>query len=120
MLTKSHRPFRKHFIKLGIAILCAFIIGPGAGYAWFVHNSKSILINLFNERSEGRLKLKLAEATFDLFNSNVNIREANIISTDKDSGPNRYQVNFRRIILHTNSLWSLLYHRSLEIKEIKA
>ena len=53
MLTKSHRPFRKHFVKLGIAILCAFIIGLGAGYAWFVHNSKNILINLFNERSGG-------------------------------------------------------------------
>jgi len=120
MLTKSHRPFRKHFIKLGIAILCAFIIGLGAGYAWFVHNSKSILINLFNERSGGRLKLKLAEATFDFINSNVNIREANITGTDKNNGPNTYQVSFRKIKLHTNSIWSLLYHRSLEIKEIKA
>ena len=120
MLTKSHRPFRKHFLKLGIALVCAFIIGLGAGYAWFVHNSKSILINLFNERSGGRLKLKLAEATFDFINSDVNIREANIISTDKNNGTNRYQVSFRKIKLHTNSIWSLLYHRSLEIKEIKA
>ena len=120
MLTKSHRPFRKHFLKLGIALVCAFIIGLGAGYAWFVYNSKSILINLFNERSGGRLKLKLAEATFDFINSNVNIREANITSTDKNNGTNRYQVSFRKIKLHTNSIWSLLYHRSLEIKEIKA
>ena len=120
MSTKSHRPFRKHFIKLGIAIFCAFIIGLGAGYAWFVHNSKSILINLFNERSGGRLKLKLAEATFDFINSDVNIREANISGTDKNNGPNTYQVSFRKIKLHTNSIWSLLYHRSLEIKEIKA
>ncbi|HEY5407328.1 MAG TPA: hypothetical protein VIJ92_09575 [Ginsengibacter sp.] len=105
---------------MSIIILSVFILALGVGYIWFVHNSKSILINLFNERSGGRLKLKLAEATFDFINSDVNIREASITSTDKDNGPTRYQVRFRKIKLHTNSIWSLLFHQSLEIKEIKA
>ena len=120
MTTKSRRPFRKKFIRVAIILFTVFILALSAGYIWFVHNSKSILIQLFNERSGGRLKLKLAEATFDFINSDVNIREANITSTDRDNGPNRYQVSFRKIKLHTNSIWSLLFRRSLEIKEIKA
>jgi len=120
MKAAGHRPFRKNLIKLAIVIVTVFILALAAGYSWFVHNSKSILINLFNERSGGRLQLKLAEATFDFINSDVNIREANISSTANSNAPKSYQVNFKKIKLHTNSIWSLLIHRQLEIKEIKA
>ena len=120
MKAAIHRPFRKHLMKLAIVIVTVFILVLATGYAWFVHNSKSILINLFNERSGGRLQLKLAEATFDFINSDVNIREAKISSTANSNAPKRYQVNFKKIKLHTNSIWSLLIHRQLEIKEIKA
>ena len=120
MTAKSHRSFRKRFIKLCFVILTVFIVALSAGYIWFVRNSKKLLIDLVNERSEGRLKLKLAEATFNFINSEVNIREANITSTNKNNAPISYKVSFRRIKLHTNSIWSLLVHQSLEIKEIKA
>jgi len=92
----------------------------GVRYIWFVRNSKKLLIDLVDEKSDGRLKLKLAEATFNFINSEVNIREANITSTNKNNAPISYKVSFRRIKLHTNSIWSLLVHQSLEIKEIKA
>ena len=119
MTVKSHRSFRKHFIKLFFIILAVFIVAIGAGYIWFVRNSKKLLIDLVDEKSGGRLKLKLAEATFNFLNSDVNIREASITSTNKNSAPISYQVSFRKIKLHTNSIWSLLVHRSLENKEIK-
>jgi hypothetical protein len=120
MTAKSHTSFRKHFIKLSFIILAAFMVALGAGYIWLVRNSKKLLIELVDEKSDGRLKLKLAEATFNFINSEVNIREASITSTNKDNAPISYQVSFRKIKLHTNSIWSLLVHRSLEIKEIKA
>lgn len=103
MTTKSHRFFRKRFIKLSLIFLIVFILALGAGYVWFVRNSKKLLIDLVNERSEGRLKLKLADATFDFINSDVNIQEANLTSTGKNNDTVSYQINFRKIKLHTNS-----------------
>lgn len=99
-----------------MGVLAVFI---AVTYAWFVHNSKRLLIDLVNERSNGKLKLKLAEVTFDFTNNEVKIRQAKITSTNKEGGPVKYQVSFRRIILNTNSVWFLLANRSLEIREIK-
>jgi hypothetical protein len=119
MTTKNPKSFRKIFITLSLIIFGVLVIFIGVTYAWFVHNSKRLLIDLVNERSNGKLKLKLAEVTFDFTNNQVKIRQAKITSTNKESGYVKYEVSFKRIILHTNSVWFLLANRSLEIREIK-
>ncbi|MEO8412582.1 MAG: hypothetical protein ABI472_02945 [Ginsengibacter sp.] len=120
MTTKGHGFFLKRFIKLSLAICIICLLALSIGYVWFIDNSKRLLIDLVNDRSKGRLKLKIAEVTFNFVNSEVKIREAKITSTNKNNDPIIYQVSFSKIMLHTNSLWSLLLSQSLEIKQIKA
>ena len=119
MITKTAGSVRRKIIKFSIALFILLLVAFGGGYFWFVHNSKQILIDLVNERSQGRLKLQLAEATFNFTKNEVRIREAKIMSTRKNAAPILYDIGFRRIILHTNSIWSLLINRSLEIREIE-
>ncbi len=119
MKTKNQRHFRKHATKVLLVIIVIFSLFIAGGYIWFVHNSKRILIDLFNERSQGKLKLQLADVTFNFINSTVKIREAKITSTDKNEPPISYKVSFTKITLHTNTIWSLLARRSLEIRQIK-
>src|SRR5450432_1163941 len=119
MPTKAKRSFRRSFIKATLVIILIFTLGFGALYIWFVHNSNRLLIDYVNEKSAGRLKLELSNVTFDFMHNEVKIFKAKIISTKKNNPYITYQVGFREITLHTNSIWSLLFNRSLEIRQIK-
>lgn len=119
MTTKSRGSFRRNLIKLSVLIIAVFTLTLGVTYFWFVHNSKRLLIDLFNERSEGKLKLQIAEVTFNFITSTVKIREAKITSTDKNDAPISYQISFKKITLRTNTIWSLLAKHSLEMNQIK-
>lgn len=120
MTTRRPQSFKKIIIKLFLVILALFILALGTAYTWFIYNSKQLLINMINERSAGKFKLALDNATFDLINSEITIHTAKITSTPKNTMPITHDVSFRQITLHTNSIWSLLAKRSLEIKQIKA
>ncbi|MEP6950315.1 MAG: hypothetical protein ABI863_13605 [Ginsengibacter sp.] len=119
MTLKIHRIFRKSFVKVSLIIISIFVLGLACVYIWFVHNSDKLLIDLVNQKSGGKLELKLSSVSFNFFSSEIRINRATIASTNKDHTPIAYKVSFRRIVLHTNSIWSLLKKRSLEIRQIK-
>ena len=120
MPVKAIRSFKRRFIKISLVIVMILMLGFGALYLWFIHNSKDLLIELVKARSAGKLNLDLADVTFDFVNNEVKIDKAKITSTKKGNPAITYQVSFRKITLHTNSIWSLLVHRTLQVKQIKA
>jgi hypothetical protein len=111
--------FRRRFIKVSFIIVIIFACGLACLYIWFIHNSNKLLIDLVNQKSAGKLKLELSSVRFDFFSNEVKIHKATITSTNKNISPITYQVSFRKVVLHTNSMWSLLRKRSLEIRQIK-
>ena len=88
-------------------------------YIWFVNNSKELLIELVKERSAGKLKIELSDVDLDIFSNEVKIHKAVIISANNVNAPITYRVSFRKITLHTNSIWSLFIKRGVEIRQIK-
>ena len=108
MALKIQRAFRRSFIKVSLIIISIFVLGLTCLYIWFVHNSNKLLIDLVNQKSAGKLKLELSSVSFDFFSNEVKIHKATITSTSKDNTPITYQVSFRKVVLHTNSIWSLL------------
>ena len=104
---------------MSLAIIAFFLLGLTCLHIWFVHNANRFLIELVSEKSGGKLKLELSHASFDFFTSEVKILQAKITSTGKDKSKITYQVSFQKIAISTNSLWSVLFKNSLEIKKVK-
>ena len=119
MALKIKRSFRRVFIKVAFIILTIFVLGVTCLHIWFVNNAKRLLIELVTEKSAGKLKLELSDISFDIFSNEVKIHKASIASTNKDNSPITYQVSFRKVVLHTNSIWSLITKRAVEISQIK-
>ncbi|MEO6187849.1 MAG: hypothetical protein ABIO82_06965 [Ginsengibacter sp.] len=86
---------------------------------WFVKNANKLLIDLVEQNSDGKLKLQLSKATFDIFKDEVHIHKAKISSTAKNKNSVTYNVGFREAVLHTNSLWSFLIDKSPQIKGLE-
>ncbi len=109
----------RKFIKVSlITIICIAAIITGL-HIWFVKNANRLLINLVDQSTEGKFKLELSHARFDLFSNEVTIHKAKISSTAKNHNPITYDIGFREVVLHTNSIWSLLFKGSTEIRQLK-
>ena len=119
MALKNKRSFGRDFIKALFILITIFVIGVTCLHIWFVNNAERLLIELVTEKSGGKLKLELSNLSFDIFSNEVKIHKALIASTNKVRSPITYQVSFRKVLLHTNSLWSLLINRAVEIRQIK-
>ncbi len=119
MALKIRRSFRRTFIKVAAIFLAVFAVVTACLYIWFVNNSKELLIELVKERSAGKLKIELSDVDLDIFSNEVKIHKAVIISANNVNAPITYRVSFRKITLHTNSIWSLLIKRGVEIRQIK-
>ena len=119
MKARIQKRLRKRLIKIFLFAVIIVALFIGVGYIWFVHNSKRLLIDLVDKRSSGKLKLDLADVIFDFIDDEVKIHKAEIASTSGDQSAISYRVAFSRVTLHTNSIWSLLFNRSLRIKQVK-
>ncbi|MEO7960063.1 MAG: hypothetical protein ABIR19_00870, partial [Ginsengibacter sp.] len=95
------------------------LLSFGGLYTWFIHNSNRLLTEMVNEKSGGKLKLQLSRVNFDFFSNEVKVHTAKITSTGADKNKITYRVNFQKITLTTNSLWSAFFSNSLEIRKIK-
>ena len=119
MALKIQRFFRNRFVKLSLIIIIILAIATTCLYVWFVNNANSLLTELVDKKSGGKLKLALSHVNFNFFSNEVKIHKAKIASTGNDKTKITYQVSFEKITLTTNSLWSAFLKNSLEIRKIK-
>jgi hypothetical protein len=89
------------------------------GHLWFVHNARSILKQIVAEKSHGKLKIELSQFSFDLFSNKLQIKQADLISTDSVTQAVTYHVTFRKLTLRVHSFWPLLFERKLLLDSIK-
>ena len=119
MATTIQRFFLRKYVRISLIVITIFAISITALHIWFVHNADRLLIDLVKTNSDGKLKLQLSRATFNLFSNEVKIHKAKITSIGKDSSNITYQVSFQKVTLTTNSLWSAFFKNALEIHKIK-
>ncbi|MEO8764922.1 MAG: hypothetical protein ABI416_11570 [Ginsengibacter sp.] len=119
MALKRKGSFGRGFAKVTLLIITIFLLSAAVLHIWLVSNAKRLLIELVARKSDGKFKLELSQVSFDIFSSEVKIHEASLGSTNKIKTAITYQISFRKVTIHTNSLWSLATTRTVEINKIK-
>nr|MDQ6905047.1 hypothetical protein [Bacteroidota bacterium] len=119
MPAKIQQFFRRKAVKPALIAIGVLIIAVAGVHIWFVSNAKRLLIELVTERSGGKLTLELSHMNFNIFSDEIKIHKAIITSKKNANEPITYRVHFSKVVLHTNSVWSLLTNRPVEIRQIK-
>ena len=88
-------------------------------HLWFKYNARRVLKNYISEQSHGKIKLELSELDLNLFLNRLQIREADLVSTDSTHETITYHVTFRKLTLRVASVWDLLFKNKLELDSIK-
>src|SRR4029078_7860826 len=86
---------------------------------WFKYNARRVLKNYISEQSHGKIRLELSELDLNLFLNRLQIREADLVSTDSTHEAITYHVTFRKLTLRVASLWDLLFKNKLVLDSIK-
>ena len=110
--------FRRFFRILLIVIGVHAIVIVGL-HIWFVNNARGVLTQIVSEKSNGKLNLRLSRLSFDFISNKLQIREADLESTDTVTQAATYHVKFRKLTLRINSFWPLILQKRLLLDSIK-
>ena len=113
------RPVFRRFFKILLIVIGIHAIVFLGLHIWFVNNARGVLRQIVTEKSNGKLKLKLSKLSFDFFSNRLQVREADLESTDTISQPASYHVKFRKLTLRIHSFWPLILQKKLLLDSIK-
>ncbi|MBA2562577.1 MAG: hypothetical protein H0V14_06620, partial [Chitinophagaceae bacterium] len=113
------RPGRKKFFKIALIIIGVISFAIFGMHIWFVNNARHVLKQIVSEKSDGKLKLELSHLRFNFLSNRLQVREADLVSTDSISQPATYHVKFRKLTLNVHSFWPLLLNNKLLLDTIK-
>src|SRR5207237_3765938 len=74
---------------------------------------------IVSDQSHGKLKLELSQLRFEFLTNKLQIRVADLQSTDSVSQPISYHVRFRKLTVKVHSFWPLLFQHKLLLDSIK-
>ena len=109
----------KRLLRVGLILVITFVLAVIGLHIWFVNNAKAVLRQIVTEKSEGRLRLQLSQLSFDFFSNQLQVRSADLQSTDSSSGPMTYHVRFKKLTVRIHSFWPLILQKKLLIDSIK-
>jgi hypothetical protein len=121
MLRNRSHPDRyyRRLLK-GLLITAGFVVLLlGILHLWFVHNARGVLRDLVATESGGKLKLELKQLSFDLQDNKIQLRNAQLFSTDTLTQSVTYSVKFRKLTLRVASFWPLVLEKKLLLDSIK-
>jgi hypothetical protein len=110
---------RNRSVKGFIATAGALIIIILALQLWYVHTAHSVLKEYISEQSHGKIRLELSQLDLNLLSKRLQIKEADLVSTDSLNEPISYHVTFKQLSLKVGSVWKLLFQKKLLLDSIK-
>lgn len=117
---KGSKPFyRRRWIIILVITPIVVTLTSIALHIWFKANARKVLKRYITEKSNGKLRLELSGLDLNLFLNRVQIREADLISTDSTDEAITYHVKFRKLTLRVESVWALLFKKQLLLDSIK-
>lgn len=111
--------FRSKRVVISLIVLFILAIGIVGLHIWFVNNARTLLIQMVEQKSKGKIKLALSEVSFNFFSRKLKIREADLMSTDSTTSPTTYNVQFRKLTIRINSISALIFQKKLYLDSIK-
>ena len=88
-------------------------------HIWFVNNAKGVLQQIVAVKSHGKIKIELSQLRFEFLSNKLQVREADLVSTDTLNQPTTYHVKFRKLTLRINSFWPLIFQKQLLLDSVK-
>ncbi|HVF96499.1 MAG TPA: hypothetical protein VM871_04225, partial [Flavisolibacter sp.] len=119
MAFAKFKPRNKRLLKISLIVSGIVVLAVVGLHIWFVNNARSVLINMVHTKSKGALKLELSQLSFDFFSNQLQIKEADVTSTDSLSQPATYHIKFSRLTLRVNSFWKLITQKKLLLDSIE-
>jgi hypothetical protein len=119
MATNQRAFFRKRYWRIlltGVAVIAFAIFGL---HIWFVNNARGVLKDIVHSKSKGKIKLELSQLSFNFISNKLQVRQADLVSTDTLNEPTTYRIRFRKLTLRVNSFWPLILQRKLLLDSIK-
>ena len=115
---KSQSP-KKRFLKSLLVVMVTFLFIVLGLHIWFVNNAKGVLQQIVAVKSHGKIKLELSQLRFEFLSNKLQVREADLVSTDTLNQPTTYHVKFRKLTLRINSFWPLIFQKQLLLDSVK-
>src|SRR5688572_23365653 len=105
MATAKSKPRFKKLLTTLIVICGILILSVIGLHIWFVNNARGVLKEMIATKSKGKIKLELSKLTFNFFTKELQVKKAELISTDSLTQPTTYKINFSKLNLRVNSFW---------------
>ena len=83
------------------------------------HQCQKCIKTNCNKAISRQIKNGTLSSEFRFFSNKLQIRSADLVSTDSSSQPASYHIKFRKLTLRVNSFWPLLTQRKLLLDSIK-
>ncbi|HZH96874.1 MAG TPA: hypothetical protein VEY06_13365, partial [Flavisolibacter sp.] len=109
----------KRLLTVSVVVFALFAVSVIGLHIWFVNNARSVLKEMVAAKSNGKIKLELSKLTFEFFSNKLQVREADLTSTDSLTNPTTYHIKFRKLTLRINSIWPLVFQKKLLLDSIK-
>jgi hypothetical protein len=114
-LSRAHKRFFKSLLIVSVAFFLTLL----GLHIWFVNNARTVLKQIVVAKSHGKIKLELSQLRFEFLSNKLQVREADLVSTDTTRQTTTYHVTFRKLTLKVASFWPLLFQKELLLDSIK-
>ncbi|HMU47043.1 MAG TPA: hypothetical protein PKC72_11785 [Chitinophagaceae bacterium] len=108
--------FSKKFLKIAGFILAGMILLFIAFHLWFIYHSKDLLENMVEERSKGKLKLKIERLSYNYFTRRMVIKKASFFSVDTSTINTSYHFDVPEIRVRLKGVISFIIEKRLIIE----
>jgi hypothetical protein len=117
---RSSKPIhRTRSVRIVFISAIVITISSISLHLWFKYNARKVLKRYISEQSHGKIRLELSELDLNLFLNRLQIREADLVSTDSTHEAITYHVTFRKLTLRVASVWDVLFKNKLVLDSIK-
>ncbi len=118
MATAKSKPRSRRILTV-LLIICSVLLILVLGlHIWFVNNARGVLKEMVATKSGGKIKLELSKLSFNFFTNELQVKEADLTSTDSLTQPTTYHIGFKKLNLRINSFWPLILQKKLLLDSI--
>jgi len=118
MATADRKPRVKRTLTILLIACGALVVSVVGLHIWFVNNARGVLKEMVAVKSNGKIKLELSKLSFNFFTNELQVKEADLASTDSLTQPTTYRIGFKKLNLRIASFWPLIFQKKLLLDSI--
>jgi hypothetical protein len=112
-------PRKRKILKITAYILGSFLILLTAFHFWFIHHAESLIEDIVESKSNGKLKLHIKKFKFNWFSYDMELRNAVFYSTDTNTATTSYRFSVDKIGIRLKAILPLVFERKILIDSLR-